>query len=272
MYFEEETITPAKAKKYLKLNIPNNRTISDYTVDTYASDMVAGLWVSDTGDNIKFNTKGELIDGQQRLMAIIKANIPVKMWVSYGVAEDALPVIDTGRSRTFAHTLKMQDVVDSNRPAAVIKWIYMFDKGYPTNKGSIKPSHSQLNILFKKHPSSFVEAARRANDIRRTGMGMSGVGGVAYFLFNRISPEYTHSFFDQLVSGANVPENSPILVLRNKLFKVSRDRVKNFEVLALYIRAWNNYLEDTSVTTLYYYGTDKKQLNNSNFPEIKIPK
>lgn len=272
MHFVEEIITPTKAKKYLALNIPNNRHTSEDTITTYKNDMVANFWISDTGDNIKFNTKGELVDGQQRLMAVIEADIPVKMWVSYGVSEDALPVIDTGRKRTFAHTLKMQDAINPNRSGAIVKWVYMFDKGCPTNKGRDKPSHSELNVMYKKSPAGFVEAARRADDIRRTGMAASGVGGVAYFLFNRISPGYTHSFFDQLVSGANVPEKSPILILRNKLFKVSKDRLKIYEVLALYIRAWNNYLEDNVVGTLYYNGTDKKALNNSNFPTIKVPK
>ena len=272
MWFVEETITPSLARKYLGKNIPNNRNVSEEAIATYASDMLAGDWVSDTGDNIKFDTKDDLIDGQQRLMAVIKADITVKMWVSYGVSEDALPVIDTGRSRTFAHTLKMQDAINPTRSGAIVKWVYLFDKGYPCNKGSVKPSHTQLNKLYKTNPTSFIEASRRADDIKRTGMAVSGAGGVAYYLFNRISPTLAHSFFDQLISGANVPKKSPILILRNRLFRASRDRVKPYEVLALYVRAWNNFLEDNAVGQLFYTGTDKKMLNNSNFPTIKIPK
>jgi len=272
MYFREEVITPAKAKKYLSLNIPNNRTTSPITISTYASDIKEKLWISNSGDNIKFNTQGELIDGQQRLMAVIEANTTVTMWVAYDVSDEALPVIDTGRARTFAHTLKMQHAINTPRTSAIVKWIYLFDKGYPMNKGAAKPSHSQLNIIFKKSPTAFVEASRRADDVKRTGMAASGVAGVAYYLFNRISPSITYNFFDQLVSGANVPEKSPILTLRNRLFKVLQDRLTLPEVLALYIRAWNNYLEDKPVTMLYSNGTDKKKLNNSNFPQIKMPK
>src|ERR1043165_2466665 len=180
MYSQEETITPAIAKKYLALNIENNRNVSQGVIDTYASDMEDELWISDTGDNIKFNTKGQLVDGQQRLLAVIQANVPVKMWVAYDVSNDAFPVIDTGRSRTFAHTLKFEDAVNPNRTGAIVKWIYMFDKGYPTNKGMIKPSHTRLMLLYTQNPGGFEEASRRAEDIRHVGMNASGVGGVAY--------------------------------------------------------------------------------------------
>lgn len=268
----KEVISPAKAKKYLGSNIVNNRKHVEQHSDSIANDIIDGNWIVDTGDCIKFNTKGELIDGQHRLQAIIKSDTAVQLHVAYDVPEGAMPVLDTGKTRTFAHTLKMSDTPEYTRAGAIIKWVYLFDKGFPINKGTYKPTTSQLKKCFDKHPEEFIEAARRSNDIRRAGMGMSSAAGVAFYLFNRISPSLTATFFDQLVSGENLNKNSPVLTLRNKLFRVARDRVKNYEVLALYVRAWNNFVTDTPVSMLMPIGVDKKPLANYNFPIIKTPK
>lgn len=271
MRIVEEMITPDRAKNYLKKNIDKNRPITQGRVDGYASDMLNNRWL-DTGDPIKFNTKDQMFDGQHRLLAIILADVPVSMHVAYDVSEEAFPVIDTGRSRTFGNALGFEGISDPNRVAGVVKGYLMWKKGAPTNKAMTAPTPAMLYAGFHKDPTNFVEAARRSNDLKRAGVTQSIMSGVAYYLFNRISPSLTHTFFDQLVTGANLNERSPILVLRNRLMAHSEHRYTPGEVLALFVRAWNAYIEDRTVRVLYANGTDKKPLTNYNFPAIKTPK
>src|SRR5690606_32632867 len=60
-------ITPAKAADILGQMV-DNRPLSSATVKKYQAEMEAGEWRPYT-DPIKFNSKGQLIDGQHRLWA-----------------------------------------------------------------------------------------------------------------------------------------------------------------------------------------------------------
>ena len=77
----EEYITPKTAEKYLEQNTNNYRRMNRNKVSIYARDMKNGSWQTN-GEAIKFNKRGELVDGQHRLKAIMEADVPVKMLVS----------------------------------------------------------------------------------------------------------------------------------------------------------------------------------------------
>lgn len=70
--YSEELITPELANEYLKKMV-NNRPVNFTVVDYYTSLILRGQFLPN-GECIKFNTNGELADGQHRLHAIIKAN------------------------------------------------------------------------------------------------------------------------------------------------------------------------------------------------------
>ena len=78
------TITPEMAREWLKKNMHNNRPVLKATVHNYARQMRCGTW-NLTHQGIAFDQNGELVDGQHRLSAIIEANVPVKMNVTYGL-------------------------------------------------------------------------------------------------------------------------------------------------------------------------------------------
>lgn len=98
------TITPEQAAVWLERN-PNNRNVMGSTVTRYAKDMAAGLWeLSPQG--ISFYEGGDLADGQHRLLAIIKAGMPVQMMVTFDVPRNNV-VFDRGRIRSQANVLKL---------------------------------------------------------------------------------------------------------------------------------------------------------------------
>ena len=107
------SITPEMAKEMLEKNMANNRKINHDTVRRYARIMKAGGW-NLTHQGIGFDEQGELIDGQHRLMAIVMANVPVKMLVTYGVKHtdgEAL-TIDMGRKRTTLNIMQISGIDD----------------------------------------------------------------------------------------------------------------------------------------------------------------
>lgn len=93
MKVDVETITPKMAEEYLKHN-KINRTLKDKRVTSYANDMKDGAWQLN-GEAIRFNKSGDLIDGQHRLNAIIRANKPIQTVVMRGI-NDTVSVYDRG--------------------------------------------------------------------------------------------------------------------------------------------------------------------------------
>jgi hypothetical protein len=98
-----ETIHPQKAKEILttKNNI-NVRKISKPLVANYARQMMAGNWHF-SWDCIAFDKDGNLLNGQHRLTACVRSNIPIKTFVIY----DAVDITgDTGRKRSAIEELR----------------------------------------------------------------------------------------------------------------------------------------------------------------------
>lgn len=107
-----ETITPEKAKEYLKHNV-KNRTVKVGTVASYARDILRGEFVT-THQGIAFNTEGELFDGQHRLLAVIAADTPVEMMVARDVPNAAVYATDRGVSRSVRDVFMVESQNSDN--------------------------------------------------------------------------------------------------------------------------------------------------------------
>ena len=107
------TITPDMARDMLAKNMKNNRRLNHETVKRYARIMKAGGW-NLTHQGIAFDDKGELIDGQHRLEALVAANVPVTMMVTYNVehSDGEAFTIDVGARRTTQNIIQISGITD----------------------------------------------------------------------------------------------------------------------------------------------------------------
>ncbi len=92
-----ETITPAKAALYLQRN-KNNRPKRRTRIHRYAVTMKEGKWLK-THQGIAFDEEGSLIDGQNRLEAVILSGATIEMQVTTGLPHDCNVGIDAGANR-----------------------------------------------------------------------------------------------------------------------------------------------------------------------------
>lgn len=77
----KEWITPETAKKYLKRNNLSQKKLDQKVVDEIADKIISGNWDPD-GAAIFLTSNGRILsNGQHRMHAIIKANIPVEVLV-----------------------------------------------------------------------------------------------------------------------------------------------------------------------------------------------
>jgi hypothetical protein len=93
-----ETIAPARAAKMLENNA-GNRKPKISAISRYARYMTLGYWML-TGQPIIIADTGRLLDGQNRLMACIKAGVSFETLVVRGISEDAYKAMDQGYGRT----------------------------------------------------------------------------------------------------------------------------------------------------------------------------
>lgn len=148
-----ETITPEMAAAYLLRN-KSNRKLSKPHVDSICRAILAGQFEL-THQGIAFDERGNLIDGQHRLQAIVKSGMPVKMSVTYGVCSDSKMSIDAQmRPRSYADALAIEgDQQATKQSIATCKmWMVLI--------GSRRPNLFEVKDFYGKHAEAIRGAYR----------------------------------------------------------------------------------------------------------------
>lgn len=128
----EQVISPKMADEILTSHFKKiekdefrQRTISPVMVARFAADMRAGLWQL-SPQPISFDEKGNLIDGQHRLLALKAAGVSVPFMVSRGwpassgpddngaLQQSTIDILDRGRSRSIGGQLQLHGVSNPN--------------------------------------------------------------------------------------------------------------------------------------------------------------
>lgn len=273
--YKDVFVTKAMAKKFLATNIEYNRNPKPGKQEEYTTDMNEGNWERDTGETVKVTPEGKMIDGQNRMWALLNTDAHVTgvwMTIAYGVPETNVLVVDSGAPRSFADNLKLHQVTNRFIAGSLVRRVILWEAGYKMAQNrsaksyvrKTRPTRAQMMNRYKKDRAVFDAASARGMDVKKLKLGNSTIASQAYFLFYAVDPQQTHVFFDQLVSGANLPEVSPVLFLRNRLTKT--DDMLDMQ-LAMYISAWNRWRNDEAVHKLQPLW--RGELTNDNFPEPK---
>lgn len=114
-----EVITPDMAKEYLTHNIVNRKP-NKGQVAYYARMMSEGKWLLN-GESIVFDNKGNLSDGQHRLMAVMMANVPIQSVVVRDVDCEAFTTIDQGKARSAKDSFSVKGIPNGVKVASAIR-------------------------------------------------------------------------------------------------------------------------------------------------------
>jgi hypothetical protein len=139
------TVTPAMAKNWLSKFNNRNRNVRQSAVDNYATDMAAGKWHM-THQGIAFYADGVLADGQHRLLAVVKANVPVKFLVTNGLPQDSGAALDQHARRQLHDAMVIGGLAPwVNRNIVAIARFLMSDLGANTKPRSVSEVADYLN-------------------------------------------------------------------------------------------------------------------------------
>lgn len=208
-----ETVTPEQARAWLsENNIDCNRNLIAARVTQYSNDMGNGDWY--VCQPLLFTEDGTLIDGQNRLSAVVQAGVPTNFLILRGVDEKAFHAIDTGKSRTTADIAKMMGKV------FVQDHISCFNSMY------CAPglSSSNLSNFSKKQTIEKMESIKEALIFACKGHGSKVKGQLNHSVINAVVAraffyEDDNRLYDFLTSFrtgfSNGEKDSAAIALRN---------------------------------------------------------
>lgn len=208
-----ETITPEIARAWLEGHV-NLRSLSNRAVNVLTPQMPN--W-DVNGETIKFDGKGNLIDGQHRLQSCISANAAFVSLVVRGI-RDALTV-DIGTKRTLPQVLLGQGWKNPAQIAAAVRMMWMLGMGQDpylhTTDNSVRPTLSQLVTHMRTMKRKRLEeCATMGMSMRKLHLCPAGVyTGLAY-QFLDIDEDTARLFHDALLTGENLSKDDPMFVLR----------------------------------------------------------
>ena len=237
-----ENITPTKAKRWLASNTKCNRPVSPRHVEYIANEIKAGRWQF-TGDAIRFDDAGNLLDGQHRLHAVVATGATVPSVVVRGLPSEVFTLIDTNnRIRTLADNLAIVGNAESARLAAALTLLRHIEVG----RNSRRESHEVMLGYAADHPDlpASVRAWGRSSGkvaaIRKLITPSAAM--VAHYLTAKIDEDDAAWFIEALFVGENLPQRHPVFALRSQLIREMSEETRahaRWRQYALYVLAWN---------------------------------
>lgn len=244
-------ITPAIAAKMLEANTDNFRPLAQESVASFAEQMKAGKWYLG-GGAIKFAQDGTLVDGQHTLAAVVASEATIQSSVVFGVEKDAVPAIDTGRSRSVQDVFNYLGVANPPAAAATLQVIRMILGGLGPGKRRIAPQ-----MLFAQWYAEYrcacnwAVTAVYAKTSPCRNQAVAGALALAYHCHGYKAA--LSEFAEALVSGVDLSASSPALAVRKYFmekglaYKSDTTRARALKVLS----AAMAYVKGEDATRLY---------------------
>jgi len=255
-------VSPELAQQFLDTGA-KNRTLSETHVTRLVSDILAGRWLA-SPQSLAFNKQGQMIDGQHRCAAIVKSGRGQMFVILKDFDPDVMHVIDTGRGRSAADTLNIEDFKSAKNLAAIARVI----RYYCEDEGNFQGAVSNLEILniMRDHP--WIEE-RAACAMIRSPATWSNMGAVAALASWAAPMARVEEFVAGVASGENLSSGDPRLALRNKLLLARSQGTalkKRLELVSI-IKAWNAFSTNTPMAKIHLHskGEEKKVVET---PEI----
>lgn len=264
MYEEIRPVTPELARAYLA-NMGPQRTPRQFKIFTFAQDMKAGNWLYN-GAPLVFDVHGRLRDGQNRLAALVAADVPsLEFRHLFNASEQMIATIDTGSARTFGDVNRMQGIPNWNQTASAVNlwWHYLHD----TVELHSPVSHAQLAKLRDEHLNALDQANTLLNTRFKTVKRLARASAAVFLLAYLLEKNETLAldFFEKLDTGLGLEQNDAVFTLRRVLINNMgrQHKVRPMFILAFLIKGFNGYLAKRKIQ---YIGWRKDE----KFPQIGV--
>ncbi len=263
-----EWVGPTQARRMLVSN-EGNRRKRPLHIATICRDIQNSRFRLN-GESVKFSDSGRLLDGQNRLEAIVQSGKGIWTVVVRGLADDSQETIDIGAKRRLADQLHMAGEPNANvlSAALAIAWRLKVNRHLHVGEGYPAPSNEELLDYLVQHPE-IRESVKLADRDRRGVLRYpSSVEAGLHHAMAGIDAEAADDFWAQLQEGQGIPTGHPILTLRTYLIRdlSNRRRMDAKYRAAITIKAWNAYRVGKSSTIIVWRRAGDKP---EDFPVLK---
>lgn len=217
--YSTETITPARAAAEIEAFAHINfrpKSVESH-VEMLASEMTMGRWAL-TGSSIRYNQRGELIDGLNRMRACVLSNCSFTTTVIRGVTDEAEEFIDMGSvPRSVGQLLAHRGGDNVNARTAAGRMILAWQGGilHDSNKQKTRIHPVDVVNFCVDHAAQMKEscdAGARAGRAIKASVKMTTA---FHFLASEIDAQAADSFINAYVDGVGLAPGDPVLALRN---------------------------------------------------------
>lgn len=283
--FEQVLVGRKEAENLLGTNV-RNRSVRDGRVRNYAVDMLTGNW-PETGETVKYDINGDVVDGQHRLLGVLLAtgkekirlgtkeydpNPDLKVWLTLvkGLEPKAQRAVDIGASRSLSDALHLEyGETDTNNLAAIIRIIYSWESGYRKQIAKRElATNATLLGFFEKNRDMLVTLAGQVRAERKHIKLSPSVLALCHYILEERDASDAEYFFARLADGQGLFKGDPIYELRQRLEDLERERGAGHRfiayTIALVVKAWNAYRANEKVNVLSF---KMGGAHPENFPE-----
>lgn len=218
-------VTPELAKSWLARNTRNRKVIESSVVD-YTAAIKEG-WFKTTHQGIAIAPDGTLLDGQHRLLAVVRADMPVTMQVSFNVPTDSMEAIDTGNIRRAHDVLQIADGTESTTAlrAACTTARRLLRETLVGKRGRISVHELRLSLADHGADAAAVLALLGK---RHDRIGQAPLVA-ALTIVHKVFPSEVNAFAELVHKGSDLPDRHPALALRNFVlvnYRITKDNAR----------------------------------------------
>ncbi|WP_341216109.1 hypothetical protein [uncultured Wocania sp.] len=260
-------ITPEVAKHYLSYNT-HNRKPSDRSIKFLTNQMEKGLFI-ENGESIVFDKNMKLTDGQHRLMAIIKSGKSYHIPVVKGVAVKSMATYDTGKNRSSADILSINNYQYPNLISAFIKLIYKYEK--KSSKATFALSYNRHDMLTNQQILNYCKenydwlhkiAAQVTSIYTKSDFKVLSKSNFCYivYMIGGKNPSVEVYEFMKNIFGISRTQDTATSYLYSKLYKakINKEPLSFYWILGMCIKAWNYYIDGNPAVKFYKFNTEQE--------------
>ncbi len=249
--YEIVKVTPAIAQEWLNTMV-SNRTLKEDKVFQYARDMDEGRWFL-SGQPIKFDTAGRLMDGQHRLVAITLANCPVELEIVRDINPAAMMSIDEGTPRSFNDILRIGGTDYAQLLGPTLSWSWKLWSGNlwsvsrRASRAELIELHKTLGPALKQILLANPGLTAPRSSLKRKDYMPPTLRAALLHAFQKADPIKAEQFSEALDNWMKLPEDHPVAVLQLRLLSEAtkgasrKQKMSSTERAAAVIRAWNMF-------------------------------
>jgi hypothetical protein len=240
-----EVISPARAAQYAEKAVNYRRQTSQH-VDKLAQMMRRGEWDEDNAvEPIAFNQQGELIEGKHRMLAVVKAGVPIGFWVVRGVPKKVENIIDTGKMRRAEDVFRrLYGMPDPKVSVGASNLLWHFEHGTLRTANGTRTDVLNLQRVYESNPE-IEDSIRYGRKLYGVYRGSAAAYVFLHYVLSRIDKQAADEFISQLALATEIElgDSNAILALRRSMLGGDFKDVSASVKVGLWkaFHAWNRW-------------------------------